>query len=626
MRKGVGIPDKTRSVRLGAAHLGNGCEFCVWAPRATAVDLHIVEPRERVVHMEAVGRGYHRATVEGIGPGWRYFYRLDGGRDLPDPASRCQAGNVHGPSEVLSDHFRWTDGGWRGLPLEDYLAYETHIGTFTPEGTFEAAIRHLDELKQLGVTAFEVMPVAQFPGARNWGYDGVFPFAVQNTYGGALGLKRLVDACHARGLAAILDVVYNHLGPEGNYLCEFGPYFTSRHRTPWGDAVNFDGPGSDEVRRYFIENALQWIEEFHFDAIRVDAVHAIFDQSANPFLRQLASAVREAGRRLGRKAYTIGESDLNDIRLILPERENGHGFDALWDDDFHHAIHAQLTGERKGYYQDFGSVSAIGKAMQEAFVYTGEYSAFRGRSQGSATAAARASQFVVFAQNHDQVGNRMLGERLSALVCFEKLKLAAGLVLLSPYLPMLFMGEEYGETAPFLYFVDHSDPALIEVVRKGRREEFAGFGWAGEPPDPANEETFRRSKLNHALAGEGRHKILKEFYAELIRLRKSMPALSTPDKSRIETRACEERRLLWLRRWCRGEEALAVFHLGDAEAEAEAPAGCWRKMLDSADTRWGGGGGRVPGLLELQTGARLPLAADSFALFSRVDESASREA
>jgi maltooligosyltrehalose trehalohydrolase len=578
-----------------------------------------------MVRMESAGRGYYRAAVEGVVPGGRYFYRLDGGPDRPDPASRCQADGVHGPSEVIDCHFPWTDAGWGGLPLEDYLIYETHIGTFTPEGTFDAAIRRLDELKELGVTAFEVMPVAQFPGARNWGYDGVFPYAAQDTYGGAAGLKRLVDACHARGLAAIIDVVYNHLGPEGNYLCDFGPYFTNRHRTPWGEAVNFDGRGSDEVRRYFVENALQWIEEFHFDAIRVDAVHAIFDQSAYPFLRQLAGAVREAGRRLGRNVYTIGEDDLNDVRLILPERENGHGFDAQWNDDFHHAVHAQLTGERSGYYEDFGPVSAIAKAMREAFVYTGEYSAFRGRTQGSATARARASQFVVFAQNHDQAGNRMLGERLSALVPFEKLKLAAGLVLLSPYIPMLFMGEEYGETAPFLYFVDHGDPALIEAVRKGRREEFAEFRWKTEPPDPASEETFLRSKLNYAKAGEGRHKMLREFYAELIRIRRSTPALAVPDKRSVEATASDERRLLWLRRWNGGEEALAVFHFGDVEIEAEAPAGCWRKMLDSAEARWGGGGGRAPGLLGPQGGARLPLPAASFALFSRVAEPAAPE-
>jgi maltooligosyltrehalose trehalohydrolase len=603
-------------VRLGATYLGKSSEFCVWAPRAARVDLRLVEPVERIVPMEANGRGYHYAAVPAVEPGCRYFYRLDGGPDRPDPASRRQADGVHGPSEVICDEFPWTDGGWCGLPREQLLIYEIHIGTFTPEGTFGAAIRRLEDLSELGVTAIEIMPVAQFPGARNWGYDGVFPFAVQNTYGGAAGLKRLVNACHARGLAAILDVVYNHLGPEGNYLCEFGPYFTGRYKTPWGEAVNFDGPGSDEVRRYFIENAIQWIEDFHFDGIRVDAVHAIFDQSANPFLRQLANAVRDAGRRTGRRTYTIGESDLNDVRLILPARENGHGFDAQWADDFHHAIHAQLTGETSGYYRDFGPVSAIGKAMRDAFVYTGEYSVFRGRSQGSTTKRACASQFVVFAQNHDQVGNRMLGERLSTLASFEKLKLAAGLVLLSPYIPMLFMGEEYGETAPFLYFVSHTDPVLIEAVRKGRREEFAGFACKSEPPDPESEETFLRSKLNYALAGHGRHRLLREFYAKLIRLRRSTPALGLLSKANLEAIVCENSRLLWLRRWNLGDEALAVFHFGDAETQAAAPAGCWRKLLYSADAEWGGAGGRVPGLVGPEAEAQFPLAPASFALFS----------
>lgn len=578
------------------------------------MDLRLLDSRERVVRMEAIARGYHHAVVEGAGPGCRYCYRLDGGPGRPDPASRRQSGDVHGPSVVVSDVFPWTDAGWRGLPLDKYVIYELHTGTFTPEGTFDAAIGRLDGVKDLGVTAVEIMPVAQFPGARNWGYDGVFPYAPQNTYGGAEGLKRLVDACHARGLAALIDVVYNHLGPEGNYLSEFGPYFTDRYKTPWGIAVNLDGAGSDEVRRFFIDNAVEWIEDYHFDAVRVDAVHAIFDQSGRLFLRELADAVRCAGGR------TIGESDLNDVRLILPAREGGHGFDAQWDDDFHHAVHAQLTGESTGYYRDFGPLAAIAKAMRSGFVYTGEYSEYRGRSQGSPTERVAASQFVVFAQNHDQVGNRMRGERLAALVPFEKLKLAAGLVLLSPFIPLLFMGEEYGETAPFLYFVSHSEPALIEAVRNGRREEFAAFAWKGEPPDPESEEMFLRSKLNHALAGRGRHKALRDFYAELIRLRKALPALALLNKRNVDAAVCERRGLLWLRRWNLGEEALAIFHFGGGEVEAEAPEGCWRKVLYSADEEWGGEGGRVPVVVGAEAGDPVSLAPGSFALFTRAAE------
>jgi maltooligosyltrehalose trehalohydrolase len=334
------------------------------------------------------------------------------------------------------------------------------VGAYTKKGTFESIIPHLDELKKLGITAIELMPVAQFPGTRNWGYDGVYPYAVQNSYGGPEGFKRLVNACHGRGLALVLDVVYNHLGPEGNYLWDFGPYFTDRYKALWGFSINFDGPHSDDVRHYFIQNALYWVTEFHVDALRVDAVHAILDFSAEPFLEELASAVHDEAKRLNRRVYLIAESALNDTRVIRSREFGGYGLDAQWNDDFHHALHTVLTGERMGYYRDFGRLQDLAKALLEGFVYSGEYSPYRRRRHGNSSRDIPAHRFVVFSQNHDQVGNRMRGERLSELVCFERTKLAAGVMTLSPFIPLLFMGEEYGETAPFQYFVSHSDPDL----------------------------------------------------------------------------------------------------------------------------------------------------------------------
>lgn len=480
------------NVSLGATYLGDGrCRFRVWAPLADSVAVHIVAPRERLEPLARGERGYYYGELEGVEPGNLYLYLLDGRKERPDPASRYQPQGVHGPSQVVDPHaFAWSDSCWFGPAQQELIFYELHVGTFTLEGTFDAMIPHLEGLRELGVTAVELMPVAQFPGSRNWGYDGVYPFAVQNSYGGPEGLMRLVDACHRCGLAVFLDVVYNHLGPEGNYLGDFGPYFTDRYRTPWGLALNFDGADSDEVRRFFIENALYWLTEFHIDGFRLDAIHAITDKGALPFLEELAAAVHRRAERLGRRVYVIGESDLNDPRVIQPRVVGGYGLDGQWSDDFHHALHSLLTGERSGYYQDFGKLVHLARAFREGYVYTGQYSAYRRRQHGDWPRLCDACQFVVFAQNHDQVGNRARGERLSTLVSFDGLKLAAGMVLLSPFVPLLFMGEEYGETAPFLYFTSHSDPTLVEAVRKGRLEEFAAFGCEDEVPDPQDEATF----------------------------------------------------------------------------------------------------------------------------------------
>ncbi|NIS72200.1 MAG: malto-oligosyltrehalose trehalohydrolase [Proteobacteria bacterium] len=594
----------------------------MWSPFRHKVDVHILPPMEQIFTLERDERGYHRGTLEHIEPGSLYLYRLEGEKERPDPASRFQPQGVHGPSQVLDSYFPWDDEGWDGLPLRDYILYELHVGSFTPEGTFEAIIPYLDELRKLGITALELMPVAQFPGDRNWGYDGTYPFAVQNSYGGPKGLKQLVNACHQRGLALVLDVVYNHLGPEGNYLGDFGPYFTDQYKTPWGPSINLDGPYSDEVRRYFIENALYWVTEFHIDALRIDAVHAILDFSARPFLAELAAAAHERGKRLNRQVHIIAESALNDTRVIRSPELGGYGLDAQWNDDFHHALHSLLTGERLGYYQDFGRLEDLTKAFEEGFVYSGEYSPYRRRRHGNSSRRIPASQFVIFAQNHDQVGNRMRGERLSDLVSFEGLKLAAAVVLLSPFIPLLFMGEEYGETAPFPYFVSHSDPALIEAIREGRRKEFAAFDWNEEPSDPQGEATFLSAKLNHHLRREGHHRILADFYRELIRLRKTIPALAHLNKEDTEIRSYRKEKVFSLRRWNGADEAMAIFHFGEDEQSLtlSLPPGHWRKHLDSADKDWEGPGSSVSDRLVSNGTLAVTLPRYAFVLLRREKE------
>jgi maltooligosyltrehalose trehalohydrolase len=570
---------------LGALYLGDHrCRFRVWAPKAGSVE---VELRGRTrVPLDPKEDGYWEGVVEDVGPATRYAYRLDGRDARPDPASRFQPDGVHGPSKVVDPAFDWSPegGDWRGLAVPGAIFYEIHVGTFTSEGTFDAAISQLDRLRDLGVTAVEIMPVAQFPGRRNWGYDGVLPFAVQNTYGGPGGLKRLVAACHARGLAVVLDVVYNHLGPEGNYLGEFGPYFTDRYRTPWGLALNFDGPDCDPVRHYFIENALHWIAEYHIDGLRLDAVHAIADASERPFLQELGAAVHE--QNAFALSFAIAESDLNTLFFLRPAEQGGCGLDAQWTDDFHHSLHALLTGERSGYYRDFGSLGQMAKAMAGGFVYTGQPSPFRRRRHGVPADEVEAFRHVVCIQNHDQVGNRMMGERIASLVSFESLKLAAGAVLLSPFLPLLFMGEEWGETAPFLYFVSHTDEDLVQAVREGRKEEFAHFAWQGETPDPQSEETFERSRIDPSLIEREPNARLYAFYKELIRLRKTHPALASLSKKEIEIEQ-QDPVLLMHRR-----ELVAAFNFGEGVAELPVRG---RTLLDSAEERWGGPGGSAPG-------------------------------
>ncbi len=608
----------TEQGRLGATYLGNGrCQFLVWAPLLNKVEVHLTALDERFIALEKDGKGYHHAVAENVTPGSLYFYRLNGKTERPDPASRFQPQGVHGPSQVVDTRFPWRDGSWTGLPLEDYIIYELHTGTFTAEGTFTAIIPHLGMLGELGITALELMPVAQFPGNRNWGYDGVYPFAVQESYGGPEGLKQLVDACHHQGIAVILDVVYNHLGPEGNYLADFGPYFTGRYRTPWGRALNFDGPDSDEVRRFFIENALYWILEFHIDALRLDALHAILDMSPFTFIEEMAHSVHAEAKKLKRNIYLIGESAANDVRLIRDVSAGGYGLDAQWNDDFHHAVHALLAGEKAGYYQDYGKFRQLVKAFAEGFVYSGEYSAYRRRRHGTSSKEIPARRFVIFIQNHDQVGNRAQGERLSALVSFEKLKLAAALYLLSPFVPLVFMGEEYGETAPFPYFINHSEPALIEAVRQGRRDEFAAFRWQGEIPDPQDEATFESARLNHRLRHESEHQRLFAYYQELIRLRREMPALRNLDKETMQVTGDEKAKILFLHRWQDESEAVIIYNCGENESTVSfpVPEGRWRKLLDSAEVVWGGGGSSIPETLQSHGGLIIQVMPASAVLF-----------
>jgi maltooligosyltrehalose trehalohydrolase len=612
-----------QEIRIGATLLGEGlCRFYVWAPFIRNVDVHILSPRETAQPLERQARGYHEGILSGVEAGSLYMYRLDGEKERPDPASKYQPQGVHGPSEVTDSRFPWEDGGWSGVPLKDYVIYELHVGAYTAEGNFEAIIPHLDELKALGVTAIELMPVGQFPGSRNWGYDGVYPFAVQNSYGGPQALKRLVNACHLQGLAVVLDVVYNHLGPEGNYLWDFGPYFTDRYRTLWGSSINFDGPHSDEVRRFFGDNALEWVRDFHVDALRLDAIHAILDFSAKPFLQELAAAVHEEADALGRRIFLMPESALNDTKVIRSPELGGYGLDAQWNDDFHHALRTLVTGDRSGYYVDFGRTEHLAKALREGYVYSGQYSVFRGRKHGNSSRDIPAHRFIVFSQNHDQVGNRILGERLSQLASFEALKLVAGCVILSPFIPLLFMGEEYGETAPFPYFINHSDPDLVEAVRRGRREEFASFGWQGEPPDPQDENTFLKAKLDHSLRITRWHKVLYEFYMTLLRVRREILPAAWLSKENLQVGTFEEEKLLVVLRPFETEAFTLVLHFGSKRKQVclSLPEGVWKKRLDSAEERWEGPGSCIADGIESRGKSYLDMHPFSFLLLSMTKE------
>ena len=570
--------------------------FTVWAPAAHRVDADVAgvphpmspdaaRPGWWTVEVTAPTTPAELAPPRGVEGGSSplgqadvdYAFRLDGGPPLPDPRSRRQPYGPAGFSRTYPpDSHPWTDSAWRGAPLHGAVIYELHVGTFTPDGTLDAAIPRLEYLRDLGVTAVELMPLASFPGERGWGYDGIGLFAVHEPYGGPDALKRFVNAAHGLGLAVLLDVVYNHVGP-GNRLSSFGPYFTTAHSTPWGEAVNLDQAGSDEVRAFVVDNATAWLREFHVDGLRLDAVHALEDHRATHILEELAEAAEGVGASTGRSVILIAESDLNNPRLITERAAGGFGLSGQWCDDFHHAVHTAVTGERQGYYGDFGSMACLAKVLSRAYFHDGTWSSFRGRSHGRPVdvCAVPSYRFVVFSQDHDQVGNRATGDRLAAALAGDPrreglLRVAAGLVILSPFTPMLFMGEEWGADTPWQYFTDHTDPFFASAVSEGRRSEFATHGWDfAEVPDPQDEATFLRSKLDWEQVSKEPHRSLLSWYRSLLELRRSRPEFTDPRLSSVRVSYDEEARWLLVER---GDLRIAV-NLGTASVTIPLKSG-----------------------------------------------------
>ena len=598
--------------------------FSVWAPRAASMSVRLLgpdgAPRAELPMARDEGAVFSaRATAAQAPAETDYLYVLPGAGARPDPVSRRQPAGVHGPSRVVAPGaFRWTDAAWRGLPLGELVFYELHVGLFSPEGTFAGVAAKLPYLRDLGVTAVELMPVATFPGARNWGYDGASLYAPHEAYGGPEGLRRLVDVCHAHGLALFLDVVYNHLGPEGNYLHDFGPYFTDRYQTPWGAALNFDGADSDEVRRFFVDNALHWLTEYHVDGLRLDAIHGIFDFGARHILAELADAFHAEAGRLGRRAWLVAESDLNDPRVIRPAEVGGLGLDAQWSDDFHHAQHALLTGNRRGYFADFGRTGDLAKAIGSGFVYDGQRSRFRRRRHGASSAKEAGERFVAFNQNHDQIANACGGRRLGQLVGPALQKVAAVVLFSTPALPLLFQGEEYAEEAPFDYFTSHGDAALAEAVRQGRHQEYEHLLEEGADPgvwaDPQAEETFRRAKLRWDSLAGAPHAEMLAFYRALLGLRRRLAPLHNGRK--YLTGVAFDERARWLtitRRDPGGAATFTAANLGAEAASVTVPsgAGSWRLALATADLA-------LPG--EARAGAAFSLPPASAVIYEVGDE------
>jgi maltooligosyltrehalose trehalohydrolase len=562
----------------------NKTRFVVWAPEKKKME---VEVDGNFFSMKKDDFGYWSVVVDSAKPGTRYKFRIEGEKLLPDPASCFQPDGVHGSSGVIDRNFKWTDNNWKGLSLGEMIQYELHVGTFTNEGTFDGIISKLKYLNELGVNAIELMPLSQFPGNRNWGYDGVYPFAVQNSYGGPEGLKRLVNEAHKHNIAVILDVVYNHQGPEGNYLSEFGPYFTEKYKTGWGSAINYDDAYCDGVRNFYWQNALMWLDEFHIDGLRLDAVHAIWDFSARHFIDELRKKVRALEIETGRKKVLIAEFDLNNPRYINGPDKGGYGLDGQWIDEYHHALHSLLTGERDGYYEDFGEPSHLLRSLKNSYVYTGEYSIHRKKKFGLAPANPY-NQFVVFTQNHDQVGNRLAGDRLTMQLSLEGLKLAAASYLLSPHVPMLFMGEEYGERNPFQYFISHTDENLVKLVREGRKKEFSYFNWKEEVPDPQSEETFKQCKLSWDYK-EGDGAVLFKFYKHLIALRKSLKAFQSFERQSLTLLPSPDDNIILFQRDHDGHQVIIALNFSKEESRFLQPFSfSVKKIFDSSSKEWSG--------------------------------------
>jgi maltooligosyltrehalose trehalohydrolase len=543
-------------VRTGAAagmlgrHAGRDggmTTISVWAPRAEQVELVTGDQRRP---MASAAGGWWSLELAPAQEPVDYAFALDGGEPRPDPRSAWQPHGVHGPSRLV-DHsaFGWTDRLWRGLPLAGAVLYELHGGTFTPEGTFDAAVERLDHLVELGVDAVELLPCNAFAGERGWGYDGVGWFAVHHPYGGPDGLKRFVDACHARGLGVVMDVVYNHLGPAGNYLPEFGPYLTEAHTTPWGPAVNLDMPGSDEVRRYVLDNVRMWLRDYHVDGLRLDAVHALVDERATHLLEEMAVEVEALSAELRKPLFLVAESDLNDARVVRSREAGGHGLQGQWADDVHHALHVALTGETSGYYGDFAGLEVLGKVLRDVFLHDGRWSSFRGRAHGRPVPpTVPGHRFVTYLQDHDQVGNRATGDRLSATLSDGRLRVGAALLLTSAFTPMLWMGEEWAARTPWQFFSDH-EGELGEAVRRGRRAEFASHGWSTEEvPDPQSEQTFLDSKLDWSELGDERHAGMLAWYRQLIALRKRRPELTDGRRDGVEVTVDADAEVVVVRR------------------------------------------------------------------------------
>lgn len=574
---------------LGAILEEDGsCTFRVWAPLKEDVHIQIVSPEPQKHAMHKDGYGYWHLTLQQVRVGTLYWIVLDEELRRPDPASASQPQGLHGPSEVVDRSFHWSDAHWRGRALEEMVIYELHVGAFTPEGSFKGIIDKLPYLKELGVNTIEIMPIGQFPGDRNWGYDVALPFAVQHSYGTVQEFKALVDAAHQADIAVVLDVIYNHVGPDGNYFEDFGPYFTDKYKTPWGKALNYDDAYSGGVRNYLIQNALTWLDEFHVDGLRIDAVHAIWDNSAFHIMEELKQEVAALEQSMGKNKILIAEIDLNNPRYINPAEKGGYGLDGQWVDEFYHALRAVLTGDRSGYYEDFGTMEHLEQAFKNTYVYNKVYSKHRKRVFGTAIEDNPYSQFIVFSQNHDQIGNRALGDRLNQNVNFEQLKLAAAAVLLSPYVPMLFMGEERAEESPFQFFVHHTDAELVAKVREGRKEEFAYFNFKEEFPDPQSEETFLRSKLSWSFESKEKAQIMLTYYKWLIAFRKTHPDMQQRDRKSTKVHAVSGNVLVFERFSAQGKLLVALNFGREKESVPATVCGACTKIFDSSDIEWAG--------------------------------------
>jgi maltooligosyltrehalose trehalohydrolase len=580
---------------VGVNYQDNRCEFVVWAPESSETGVILIATNE-FYPMTKLKEGYWKIVIDGVKPESEYMFKLNGKILLPDPASHFQPKGVFGPSKVINhESFKWTDLDWQGLYLKDMVFYELHVGVFTPQGTFKAISSRVRELAEIGVNAIELMPIAQFPGERNWGYDVAFPFAVQNTYGSPDDLKNLANECHMHGVALFIDVVYNHAGPEGNFLNEYGPYFVKNRMTAWGPTVNLDGPNSKPVRDYFSQNTFHWLQKYHLDGLRLDAVLFMLDNSPVHFLQDLTSKVKLCSRKLKRKICLIAESGYNQPIVLTPKNRGGYGFDAQWLDDFQHALHAILTGEKEGYYRNYGKMLHLKETLIESYVHVGgglPNSHFRPRNPDESFLWINSNKLVVFSQNHDQVGNRVISERLTTLSGYEAAKTAASLVLLSPYVPLLFMGEEYGETKPFDFFADYADAKLRAATRKGRALEFASFHWKGESRDPSAIKTFEDSKIHWESRYAGPGVEIANYYKALIHLRKKMNLSCYSNRGQMKVVCNEENKILFIKR-CKGNHAnVIVANLCNKEQSCEFPfnGGKYRKVLDSADTNFGGPG------------------------------------